>query len=418
MTTQLAKTVFLKSLQNLTHGALELVCGERRYYFGECTRQGACATIHVHNDDFFRKAVFGGDIGAGESYMDGDWTSPDLMAVIRLAVRNLAAIESSSRLLGAVNWVKSRLAHRLRSNTVAGSRANIEAHYDLSNDFFRLFLDGSMMYSSAFYGSAGDTLETAQLRKMDRICTKLQLSPGDRVLEIGTGWGGFAIHAARHYGCHVTTTTISREQHAWATQWVASTADVRDRITLLLQDYRNLRGQFDKIVSIEMFEAVGLDHYDDYFGACDRLLKPDGSMLFQTITMNEQKFPVYRRQTDWIQKYIFPGSDLASVSEVLRSLARSTDLTMVHLEDIGGHYARTLADWRARFWSAIHEVRAQGFDERFIRMWDYYLAYCEGAFAERHIGDSQILLTKLGSGKPLWNEPSGVREDRAVAVGA
>lgn len=418
MTTQLAKTVFLKSLQNLTHGALELVCGERRYYFGECTRQGACATIHVHNDDFFRKAVFGGDIGAGESYMDGDWTSPDLVAVIRLAVRNLATIESSSRLLGAVNWVKSRLAHRLRSNTVAGSRANIEAHYDLSNDFFRLFLDGSMMYSSAFYGSAGDSLETAQLRKMDRICTKLQLSPGDRVLEIGTGWGGFAIHAARHYGCHVTTTTISREQHAWATQWVASTADVRDRITLLLQDYRNLRGQFDQIVSIEMFEAVGLDHYDDYFGACDRLLKPDGSMLFQTITMNEQKFPVYRRQTDWIQKYIFPGSDLASVSEVLRSLARSTDLTMVHLEDIGGHYARTLADWRARFWSAIHEVRAQGFDARFIRMWDYYLAYCEGAFTERHIGDSQILLTKLGSGKPLWNEPSGVHEDRAVAVGA
>jgi len=265
-----------------------------------------------------------------------------------------------------------------------------------------LFLDPSMMYSCAFYESEEDTLEAAQFQKLDRICRKLRLGPEDHVLEIGTGWGAFALHATERYGCRVTTTTISREQFE-----VAERRFGGSNIELLFEDYRNLKGVYDKIVSIEMFEAVGLRHYDEFFGACDRLLKPDGSMLMQAITMNERSFPAYRRKADWIQKYIFPGSELASVGEILNSLRRATTLSLHHFEDIGTHYARTLAAWRDAFRSHLEEVRGLGFDERFIRMWDYYLAYCEGAFLERHIGDAQILLTKACNPKPLLGEPWG-----------
>jgi len=232
------------------------------------------------------------------------------------------------------------------------------------------------------------------LNKFERICRKLDLKATDHLLEIGTGWGGFSAYAAKNYGCRITTTTISSQQHNYAKQLFAGMGEAGDRITLLLEDYRNLRGQFDKIVSIEMFEAVGLHFYDNYFGACDRLLKPEGMMVMQAITMNEQKFPVYRKRCDWIQKYIFPGSELASIAEVGKSLGRSTKMTLFHLEDIGLHYAETLKHWRERFVLHLDEVRAQGFDERFVRMWEYYLCYCEGAFRERHIGDVQLVLTK------------------------
>jgi cyclopropane-fatty-acyl-phospholipid synthase len=229
------------------------------------------------------------------------------------------------------------------------------------------------------------------------------------VLEIGTGWGGFAEHAVKHYGCRVTTTTISRRQYEYARDRFRSIPE-GERIELLQEDYRRLRGQYDKIVSIEMFEAVGLRYYDEFFRACDRLLRPDGSMSMQTITMNEQSFPAYRRSSDWIRKYIFPGAELASVSEILRSLARATSLGLCHAEDIGTHYARTLAAWRKRFHGAVGQVRGLGFDDRFIRMWDYYLAYCEGAFLERHIGDFQLILTKNHNPRTLFQEPW--REDR------
>ena len=349
-------------------------------------------------------------MGLGESWMDGDWTSPDLVALVRLAVRNRTRIENDNSWLRFFSRNFDNLRHRRRNNTISGSRRNIQAHYDLSNDFFRLFLDSGMMYSCAYYQSADDSLEQAQFQKLDRICQKLRLSSDDHVLEIGTGWGGFAEHAAKHYGRRVTTTTISKEQHDLARERFTS-FDKENRIELLLEDYRNLSGQYDKIVSIEMFEAVGRSHNDEFFRACDRLLRPNGSMLLQTITITEQVFPSYTRQSDWIQKYIFPGAELASLSEILRSLARATSLSLYHAEDIGTQYARTLGEWRKRFQAVLTKVRDLGFDERFVRMWDFYLGYCEGAFLERHIGDLQLSLIKTYCQATLLNEPWNLRSN-------
>ena len=408
--TLFAKRIFLKSLERLRGGSLEIVSNARTWEFGE-PGGSLCATVVVDNDRFFQRALFGGDVGLGESWMDGDWSSPDLVAVVRLAVRNLARLENDNRLLSALSRGFDALRHRLRPNSISGSRRNIQAHYDLSNDFFRLFLDRSMMYSCACYEAEDDSLEAAQSQKLDRICRKLRLGPEDHVLEIGTGWGGFAEHAARRYGCRVTTTTISHRQYEYTRERFDSIPE-GERIELLQEDYRALRGQYDKIVSIEMFEAVGLHYYDEFFRACDRLLRPDGTMLMQTITLNEQAFPAYHRRSDWIRKYIFPGAELASVSEILRSLARATSLGLYHAEDIGTHYARTLAAWRKRFHDAGGEIRRLGFDARFMRMWDYYLASCEGAFLERHIGDFQLLLTKNHSPRKLFGEPWGEEGDR------
>jgi cyclopropane-fatty-acyl-phospholipid synthase len=406
--TSFAKRIFLRGLERLRGGSLVLIADGRIWHFGE-SGHPLRAVVVVHHDRFFARALLGGDVALGEAWMDGDWSSPDLVAVVRLAVRNLAPLEQQNRLLSAASRGFDTLRHRLRGNSIAGSRRNIQAHYDLSNDFFRLFLDRSLMYSCAWYESEGDSLEAAQFHKLDTICRKLRLELKDHVLEIGTGWGGFAEHAVKHYGCRVTTTTISRQQYEYARDRFGSIPE-GERIELLQEDYRNLNGRYDKIVSIEMFEAVGLSHYDAFFRACDRLLRPDGAMLLQTITINEQAFPAYHRSSDWIQKYIFPGSELASVSEILRSLSRATSLGLYHAEDIGTHYARTLAAWRKRFHDAVNEVRELGFDDRFIRMWDYYLAYCEGAFLERHVGDFQLLLTNNHNPRTLFQEPWG--EDR------
>ena len=407
------KKLFLKMLQRLRGGRLELVCPDATYEFGDPTSD-LHARLIVHHERFFARAILHGDMGMGEAYMDGDWSSPDLVLLVRLAVRNLAGLETKNGIFSALSRLADAIRHRLKSNTVEGSSKNIRAHYDLSNEFFRLFLDRSMMYSCAWYESPGDSLETAQFQKLERICRKLELAPGDRVLEIGTGWGAFALHAASRYGCRVTTTTISREQHDFARERFCSDRSCSDRscsdpararIELLFEDYRHLTGRYDKIVSIEMFEAVGFQFYDEFFGTCDRLLAPDGSMLIQTITINDQKFPAYRRRSDWIQKHIFPGSELASLSGVLASLARATQLALFHAEDMGAHYARTLAQWRERFHAEEAAIRALGFDDRFLRMWDYYLAYCEGAFLERHIIDVQLLLTKVGNPRALMGEP-------------
>jgi len=398
-----AKKLFLSTLERLRGGYLELILPDRTLTFGD-PRSELSAQLLVHRERFFARALLGGDTAMGEAYMDGDWSTPALVSLMRLAVRNLSQLEKSNSFFSSLSRFADRLRQRVRKNTVEGSRRNIHAHYDLSNEFFRLLLDPRMVYSCAWYESAQDSLETAQFQKLDRICRKLDLVPGDRVLEIGTGWGGFALHAARNYGCHVTTTTISQQQYEYA----RSLFDVEDRdqrIELLLKDYRELSGLFDKIVSIEMFEAVGFDHYDEFFGACDRLLKPDGSMLLQTITMNEQRFAQYLKQSDWIQKYIFPGAQLASLRGVLDSLARATCLSLFHAEDMGAHYARTLAAWRENFLNSIAEVKTLGFDDRFIRMWDYYLGFCEGAFLERHISDFQLLVTKNYNPRPLFQEP-------------
>jgi len=401
--TNLAKKIFLKSLARLRVGYLELVCPENTYCFGQL-QDPLHAVVAVHDERFFLRALLAGDVGVGEAYMDGGWSTPDLVAVVRLAVRNLDQLDNSNRLFTALRRMADFVEHRRNRNTESGSRRNIAYHYDLGNDFYHLFLDRSMAYSCAYYESAEDTLEQAQVRKFDRICRKLQLGSLDHVLEIGTGWGGFAAYAAETYGCRVTTTTISRQQHDYARE-VFSRSRAGERIQLLFEDYRNLRGQFDKIVSIEMFEAVGYEHYDDYFGTCDRLLKPDGSMLLQTITIMESKFQQYRKQSDWIKKHIFRGAELASVTEIQRSLAKTTRMQLFHLEDIGKHYALTLNEWRRRFLGHLAEVRQRGFDERFVRMWDYYLAYCEGAFRERYISDVQLVLGKVTSEIQLMNEP-------------
>jgi len=396
--------LFLKTLESLKHGTLELVHGGTRRVFGDGTGELA-ATIVVERPEFFKKVVFRGEDGAGEAFMDGDWWSPDLVQVVRVASRNLSSLASANKVFNAVNRTAQRVRHKLRPNTVTGSKRNIAEHYDLSNDFFRLFLDERMMYSSAVYESETDLLEDAQVRKLDHICRKLELSPRDHLLEIGTGWGAFAAYAVEHYGCRVTTTTISQEQYKGAAERFARREDLSSRIQLLLEDYRALSGKFDKIVSIEMFEAVGLENYDHFFGACERLLKPEGTLLMQAITMNERRFPSYHLSADWIQRRIFPGSELASMSEVLRSLGRVTSMSMLHCEDIGLHYALTLAEWRRRFLAAREQVKKLGFDDRFLRMWEYYLAYCEGGFRERYIGDVQLLLGKMHSSRSVFTDP-------------
>jgi len=413
MTQSLARKAVFRILGNIRHGGLELVCPERAYYFGERAAEFQ-ACIAVHNERFFSRILRGGDDGAGDSYVDGDWSSPDLLAVVRLAARNLGDLQGANSMLSLASRLYHRLRHRLNRNTIAGSRRNIQAHYDLSNDFFRLFLDRNMVYSSAIYRHAGDSLEEAQIEKLDRVCRKLRLGPGDHVLEIGTGWGAFALHASRNYGCRVTTTTISREQHDYAARSFADAGDAGERIVLLLEDYRNLKGSFNRLVSIEMFEAVGLEYYDAFFSTCDRLLTPDGAMVMQAITMNERRFDAYKKQSDWIQRRIFPGAQLASVREILNSLVRATHLSLYHAEDIGLHYAYTLAEWRRRFHRSIDQVRAMGFDEPFCRCWDYYLAYCEGAFRERYIGDIQLMLTKNSNLTTLYGEPWMLAGERAA----
>jgi cyclopropane-fatty-acyl-phospholipid synthase len=418
-TKQMAKKIFLKTLEGLRGGGLEVVCPEATHRFGVAPveqgigadqgaagteRDGLHAVVAVHDERFFRHALLAGDIGVGEAYMDGDWSTPDLVEVVRLAVRNMDQLDNSNRLFTGLRRIADWFEHRGNSNTEAGSRRNIAYHYDLGNDFYRLFLDRSLTYSCAYYESADDSLEKAQIQKYDRICRKLDLGKRDHVLEIGTGWGGFAVYASETYGCRVTTTTIGRQQHDYA-QLLFSRSRTGERIQLLFEDYRRLSGKYDKIVSIEMFEAVGYEHYDDFFGACDRLLKPDGIMLLQTITIQEAKFEQYRKQSDWIKKYIFPGAELASVVGIQQSLARATGMQLFELEDIGMHYALTLKEWRRRFLNQINEVGQLGFDERFVRMWDYYLAYCEGAFRERYISNVQLGIGKVSSASRFTNEP-------------
>jgi cyclopropane-fatty-acyl-phospholipid synthase len=399
----ISKNIVLKGLKSIRQGFIEIVCPDKTYSFGD-PESSLRGVIVVHDEAFFSRALFGGEVGFGDSYMAGEWQSPDLVAVARVAVRNLAAMEGSNRFLSFLRRVAGNLEHRRNRNTREGSRRNISYHYDLGNDFYRRFLGSTMAYSCGYFSTACGTLDQAQLAKFDRICRKLRLGPSSRVLEIGTGWGGFAIYAASHYGCHVTTTTISAQQHAYARDWVVFEG-LSDRIELLLKDYRDLEGKYSHIVSIEMFEAVGYENYNQYFAACERLLEPGGTMLLQTITINEQRFSDYLREYDWIQKHIFPGAELASIRGILDSIAAVTNMSLYHAEDIGAHYARTLNAWREGFQSAVPDLPAMGFDDRFIRMWDYYLASCEGAFLERHIGDVQLVLTKNHNPAPLMDEP-------------
>lgn len=351
------------------------------------------AHLRVHHPAFYRMAALNGSVGAGEAYMDGLWECDDLVALVRILVRNrdrLDAMETGTARLGG--WLMQGL-HLLSRNTRTGSRRNIAAHYDLGNALFKLFLDDNLMYSSAIYEQEGESLEVAATRKLDRICTKLGLGPEHHVVEIGTGWGGFALHAARNYGCRVTTTTISREQYDLATERVAA-AGLQDQITLLLQDYRDLEGTFDRVVSIEMIEAIGHQYMETYFAKVASLLRPDGQALIQAITIEDHRYAQALESVDFIKRHIFPGSFIPSVSAMTGAIGRASDLRLFSLEDIGPSYALTLKAWRERFHAQIEQVRLLGYDQRFIRMWDFYLAYCEGGFRERSIGDVHLWLTR------------------------
>jgi len=388
-----ARALILRQLERLAWGAVTLVEGAEAHTFGEADAQAPAVTITVHSPRFFSAVAYRGSLGAAEAYMAGEWSADDLPGVVRIMVRNRAVLEHVeggwARLLAPAR----RLGHWLRRNTKAGSRANIAAHYDLGNDFYRLFLDETLTYSCGVFERPDATLAEASLAKYDRLCRKLRLTPHDHVLEIGSGWGGFALHAARQYGCRVTTTTISREQHDLAAERVAA-AGLADRVELRLDDYRDLRGRYDKLVSIEMIEAVGPQYLDTFFRCCSDRLVPEGMMALQAITIADQLYARHLRTVDLIKRYIFPGSTLTSVTSLCAAATRATDLRLVHMEDITPHYATTLRLWRERFLARRDEVRALGFPDRFLRMWEYYLAYCEGAFAERYIGDVQMVFAK------------------------
>jgi len=354
------------------------------------------ARMRVHDPAFWRMAALSGSVGAGEAFMEGLWECDDVVALMRMLVRNrdlLDALDSGTARIGAALM---KLMHAFSRNTRSGSRRNIAAHYDLGNPLFSLFLDENLMYSSAIYEDQTESLETAATRKLDRICRKLQLGPQHRLVEIGTGWGGFALHAAGQYGCHVTTTTISREQHELAAQRIAQ-AGLQDRITLLMQDYRDLEGTYDRLVSIEMIEAIGHQYLETYFAKVASLLSHDGQALIQAITIEDHRYVQARGSVDFIKRHIFPGSFIPSVAAMTAAIARASDLRLFNLEDIGPSYALTLRAWRQRFVARLEQVHALGYDLRFIRMWEFYLAYCEAGFLERSIGDVHLWLTRPGA---------------------
>ncbi|MCA9263911.1 MAG: class I SAM-dependent methyltransferase [Planctomycetales bacterium] len=398
----LRRKAVLSALRRIRHGQVTIGGAGVRETFGSAGN-GLSARVEVLDDRFFSEVLWGGSLGAAEAYRQGYWRCDDLVSLIRILARNRDALAS----LGVkTRWLMApaqRLRHCWHRNSQAGSRRNIAAHYDLSNAFFATFLDPTMTYSSGIFSSPQSTMEEASVEKYDRICRVLRLTPKDRVLEIGTGWGGFAEHAARHYGCHVTTTTISAAQHEYAAQRFDQSG-LDDRITLLRHDYRALQGQFDKLVSIEMIEAVGYEYLDTYFRQCARLLKPTGSMLLQAITMPDQGYRHYLKSVDFIQRYIFPGGCLPSLGAICDSVRRVTDFRVTMLDDFAQHYARTLQLWRAEFFRRLDEIRELGMDDVFIRTWDFYFCYCEGAFCENLTGVAQILLEKPGCRRYAENE--------------
>ncbi|NQV27381.1 MAG: class I SAM-dependent methyltransferase [Rhodopirellula sp.] len=384
----------LNKFSQLSDGLLLINEGDTEHRFGnDAGDTSIVARMQIHSSEFFRRVAFGGSLGFAESYIFGEWTSDNPTDVVRMFCRNLSVTDSANQ--GIVRLV-TRLArkwHERQNNSKDGSVRNIHAHYDLGNDFYALFLDETMTYSSGVFETPESTLHEAQVAKIDRLCRKLDLKQSDHLVEIGTGWGGMAIHAARNYGCRVTTTTISKEQHDFACRRVAELG-LSDRITLLLEDYRDLRGSFDKLVSVEMIEAVGYEYFDTFFTKCSSLLKPDGQMAMQGITMSEQRYPNYLKSVDFIQRYIFPGGCLITPKSVLDSVARTTDMRLLHVEDMAPHYGQTVRLWRERFFEQIEKVRLQGFPETFIRLWDFYLSYCEAAFQERLVGTVQMQFAK------------------------
>jgi cyclopropane-fatty-acyl-phospholipid synthase len=393
-------------MRRIRSGRIDVLEGGRMRAYGR-PGSGLHAQVTI-NDPRAWSGPLQGSLGLGENYADGLWDTDDLVSLLRIGARELRRLER----LGAALVRPRALIHRLRGlvpeNTPSGARQNISAHYDLGNELFAAFLDPSMTYSCAYFAD-GAGLEEAQTAKLDRICAQLRLGPGDHLLEIGTGWGGLAIHAASRYGCRVTTTTISRRQHALATERVRA-AGLSDRVTLLMEDYRDLRGRYDKLVSIETIEAVGWQYFDRFFARCSDLLVPKGLMLLQAIVIDDRLYEVEKAARSFANTHIFPGGCLPSNAVIADCVARATDMRTVWMEDITDHYPRTLAAWRERFWAAWESLRRKGYDERFRRLWTFYLSSSEAGFRERRIGDVQMLLAK-----PQWRPGEGKETPEAAA---
>ncbi len=387
-----ARRLVLALLGRMTEGSLTIVEGSRRLELGSGAPH---ATVDVAAPATWT-ALLRGSRGLAESYADGSWDTPDLVALIRVAARNAAQLDAPRRRLTPLREPYQRARSALVRNTPRRSRRDIAAHYDLGNEFFALMLDPTMMYSSARFVRPGMSLGEASVAKLELVCDKLELGPRDHVLEIGTGWGGFAVHAARTRGCRVTSTTLSREQRESALAR-ARAAGVDHRVTVLGADYRELRGRFDKLVSIEMIEAVGWKDFGTFFERCARLLEPNGAMLLQAITIDDRAYDVERASKSFIRTHIFPNGCLPSIEVIARCLARRTDLRMMHMEDFGLDYAETLRRWRANIERHDGRLAELGYDERFRRLWRMYLCYCEAGFVERRIGVAQMVL-----GKPRW----------------
>lgn len=388
---RIAKALVFRQLKKIDTGYISIQEGNKKFSFGK--KGNLSAHITVHDPRFYGALAFGGSIGVSEAFMQKFWSVNDLTKLIRIMAINQNAMDQLESLFNVFLKPILKCLHYLNQNSVKGSRINISKHYDLGNDFFSLFLDSTMMYSSAVFKNPQDSLYQGSIHKLEMICQGLELNAQDHVIEIGSGWGGFAIYAAQNFGCMVTTTTISKQQYLFVKQKIKD-LKLTHKIKVLLSDYRHLKGQYSKLVSIEMLEAVGYQYYDTYFKVCSHLLKPDGIAFIQTITITDQRYEKAKHSVDFIQRYIFPGSCIPSLTALQNSITESSDLKIYQVRDIGDHYARTLALWRIAFFKRLSEVKALGFDDVFIRMWHFYLAYCEGGFKEKAISDIHLKLIK------------------------
>ena len=386
------KNTLLKKFKDIKNGYIVLKDNDKRYTFGDKSEK-LNTHITILSQEFYVLLGSGGTVGVSEAYMAGYWKATNLVALLQIVLKNRSLLDSLDSGLAQLIKPINKQIHKNRQNTLKGSKSNILAHYDLSNDFYKLWLDSTMTYSCGYFKEEDSSLESASIEKMDRICRKLNLSERDSLLEIGTGWGSFSVHAAKNYGCNITTTTISDAQFEYSKS-LFEKEGLNSKIRLINQDYRKLEGQFDKIVSIEMIEAVGYQYIPEYFKKITSLLKPNGKAAIQGITYNDQNFDEYKNSVDFIKKYIFPGSCLISIAQVIDVIKMHTDLALVDMEDLTLHYSKTLNQWRANFLKILPEVKKLGFSDAFINMWEFYFVFCEAGFLERNIGNVQMILAK------------------------
>ena len=390
--TKIFRKLVLNKFNNMKHGYIHIKDTQKEYKIGN-DKSDLRVNLEITSDEFYVLIGSGGLMGASEAYALGLWKVDDLVKLIQIMVRNKDLMDNIDSGLSSIIKPINKWIHYRRQNTLIGSKKNIVAHYDLSNEFYSLWLDRTMTYSCGIFKNNTTTMEEASIEKLDRICKKLNLSKDDSVLEIGTGWGSFAIHAAKNYGCKITTTTISDAQYNFAKNRIEEEG-LQDKITLLNKDYRLLEGQYDKIASIEMIEAVGHKNVKTYFRKVSSLLKDNGLFAMQGITYNDQNFDVYKNSVDFINKYIFPGSCLISVSQVSEIIKKNTSMLFVDLEDITSHYATTLRIWRENFFKQLPKIKELGFSDSFINLWEFYFVYCEAGFIEKNIGDYQFVFSK------------------------